>query len=795
MGIKKSFLFISSLILFVIIMYIFIGGEISRKTIYPYEYNLVNADILPCAAISQNFIPVEKNLNSIELAFDAAESKNPGAVIFSIYDNNEILIYRTSILIKNIKNRAWNKIFVNAQLESDKEYKITLECDDQCTEIPKVLTVSNGASSSAVKSFQDNLELESQVAVRYGYLSDPSLIDKFVISSLWILLFIIINILFINIYNYKDRIALIWNRTGEINKQLIISVSEIFLFFIILGCSGIEFQSSTKIILGIITVLSAWKFQNKYNFVKGFTDTKSKKIILILLYLFASFSLVGQRILIYPLNKTISISGLLVFFCAFLWFIPVINSFIYSFDILSGICTNHSEKMKLWKFIFLILLILILPAAYNLYAYNPGISTVDTGRSILENAKHLHGMFDWHPFFYCLVLRVILEIWDSTYAVILVQYIFYSYVILELILYLKKKGIREDILIIFACLTGINASNYIQINTIWKDIPYTLSLLWAFTLIAKLTLDKKEYKGKWFIYFEVIVSFTGIFLYRKNGAVTLIVMILFLLPVIKNNLKFLVSIFLSFIVIFIVNGPLYKYFEVVNPGNYGMYIGLGQDVLGVYYAGGEVTEDTLKMITMMTNYNNSGYSYKPTWSNASYEVDISPVSFVKNYISTFVRNPIVMIRAVIAREDALWNIFPGEGSFLGCVNATGTLDNNKRIPDWNDYYPPRVFVSLYNTAQSINSYIENNQWISALVWRCGAITLSSLVVIVFLLIKNKNLANIMILLSPVLGHSLGLILSTGWSDFRYFWPLNLINLSFIFLSLDLISKKDENLSL
>ena len=85
------------------------------------------------------------------------------------------------------------------------------------------------------------------------------------------------------------------------------------------------------------------------------------------------------------------------------------------------------------------MLILLVPAAYNLFANNPGISSPDTLNSMITNAKNLYGMYDWHPAFYCMVLRGIQKVWDSTYAVILVQYFFYAYVVTELLLYLRKK--------------------------------------------------------------------------------------------------------------------------------------------------------------------------------------------------------------------------------------------------------------------------------------------------------------------------------------------------------------------
>ena len=144
--------------------------------------------------------------------------------------------------------------------------------------------------------------------------------------------------------------------------------------------------------------------------------------------------------------------------------------------------------MKTWKFVAASVLILLLPAVYILFAYNPGISSMDTVVTMVTNAQNLQGMADWHPAFYCMILSIIEKVWNSTYSIIIVQYFFWIYVVLELILYLRKKGIRESILIAVILFTGFNAGNIIHINTIWKDIPYTLSLFWALIIIGKISI-------------------------------------------------------------------------------------------------------------------------------------------------------------------------------------------------------------------------------------------------------------------------------------------------------------------
>lgn len=169
----------------------------------------------------------------------------------------------------------------------------------------------------------------------------------------------------------------------------------------------------------------------------------------------------------------------------------------------------------------------------------------------------------------------------------------------------------------------------------------------------------------------------------------------------------------------------------------GIYIGLGQDVLGAYYSGGEVSEDT------------------------------------------FVKNPILMLRAVIDREDALWDIFMGKDSMLGCVNYTGTSDEDT---EWTAYYPERHYVSLYTDMAVATDYTAKTQWIAAIEWRCGLFLLLGLTAFLFILFKRGQ-GKYLVVLAPMVGHILSLLLSTGWSDFRYFWPVNLLNTVWIMIVL------------
>ncbi|MEY8390564.1 hypothetical protein AALA98_04190 [Lachnospiraceae bacterium 45-W7] len=740
--------------------------------------------------LKQKFRSDYERLDKLELIFSGIAEEESGYIQLAIASENQLL-YQTKISLKNINNLEWKQIFVNMPVDREKEYEISLTARG-CTVIPKMLLVpAANASPETLFSSARGGRLGKEIAVKYGYLSPAGLSERIEKSLVWLILLAVFLAVPICFERMRDIFVKARFKFYSMKSRgLLIMEAELVLGLAIVIYSGIKFHKSTEALFYLISVFAAWNARQKWKFVQTLADKRWKKTGLCLVYLYAAFSLVGQRTLLYPFHLQVTVRGLLVFAAAVLWFIPVVHTVLYYFCQFSIRFVNeNSRKMKTSWFLLLLFVFLLAPALLNLYANNPGISSPDTFDCMVRNAHHLRGMRDWHPFFYCLILKVILTVWDSTYAVILVQYFFWTYVMTEGLLYLRKKGMKDGVLLAAAFLSGINTANFIHLNTVWKDIPYALSALWTVVLLSKLAFDFETYKSKRYIYFELTVALAGIFLYRKNGIVTFAAVALAICFVFCKNKKALAVLAATALLILTVRVPLYSYFEVQSPGREGMYIGLSQDILGVYYAGGRVSAETLQMINVMTDYNNAEYDYKSTYySHWTCDLDVEPLTFMKAYLETFVKNPVVMTRAVISREDALWNIFPGKNTRMGCVNYTETMDEKE--PGWNQYYPARKDNALYPKMSAFTAYTAKSQWLNALVWRCGVLTLLSVILLFLAACERKN-RKYVIVLSPVIGHILSLLLSTGWSDFRYFWPLNLMNI-YIMLFVAVISTDKES---
>lgn len=576
----------------------------------------------------------------------------------------------------------------------------------------------------------------------------------------------------------------------EINYMLDIWVILETIFALVLfEHSGLSLSLGNKVTLLIILLVSLKNRTKIYQFINEQFNTKSKKISLFVLYAYAAFSLVGHRSFIFPLDNEIKLKQIIIYALALIFFVPIINSVIYYIHKAKSIICKCERKISTGKFVFVLISILLVPSALALIAFNPGISSPDTHTTMVENAKNIHGMFDWHPFFYSLLTRKIEQVWDSTYAMILFQWTMYIYVIVELLVYLRSKKINEYFLIGICIFIGFSPANYLQINTIWKDIPYTMSLLWSFVIISKLTIDKELYKKKLFIYLEFIIALAGVYLFRKNGIVTFWLILICLIPLLLRNIKLLYSSLACLAIIFIIQGPLYNHYEVKPSGTKGIYIGLGQDILGVHFGKGSLSENAMKIAQELTNNKLDQYVYNPTWSNISYDTTIIPKDFILAYIDTFTHNPILMTKAIIAREDAVWNIFPGQGSTLGCVNVQSSLDQYDNSwkdmkNSWIEHYPEHQHSFATDIVSKFSNYIAREPLFNAVIWRIGLFFLIGIIICsTMIIIDKQSILNVIIpLFSPVISHIIGLILSCGWSDFRYFWPINLLVLSIFCIS-------------
>lgn len=758
------------------LVYLFGLDKIEKE---PFDAQLLDGieqvSFAPCTGLWQSFTCEEGTLRSLYLLPTEMNKYKDGKLCLELWQGGT-QVFKGYLWLDSFEAGQWMEIPLNLTVQPDTGYTLRLDTEGSAAGVPQFALTHAGKMAfggwlGECSAGQVGLAL----AIGLDLARPAPLWDQLLTASVWLWLLAVWYLILAGAPRGLAIVQIVpsWIKSLLHRGALLLFFVEALCCGVLFAHSGIEFAPMTKtVFLALsfgIALASGWSGKACARLLQK----PWQRAVFWLFCLYMAFALTGSRIFVYPIARRPNLGQLAAFLAAVVWSAPVCLVLLACLHRAAiWACrpegAGRQTRAARLRFGAICALGLLLPALYNLAVNNPGISSVDSALTLAESAHSLRGMDDWHPPFYCILLRLLITIWDSTYMVILAQYAFWLYVMLRLFFFARKQGVREGLLYAAALLAGLCPANYLHLNTIWKDIPYALSLLWLCVLLAKLCIGRQQ-AGR-LIWLELCAALVCTYFFRKNGIVPFVLCALGLLAANRRRRKAWAAVLASAFIIALIQGPVYSALEVQRLGDRGIYIGLGQDILGVYASGGQLSEKSTHVLTECIGGDPLDFDYRPTYASMNYDMDIQMGEFIACYLDTFARNPLRMTSAVLAREDAAWSIFAGSGGEPALVNYAGTAGNT---PSWAGLYPPRRYCSLAPAAQAFEGSILQSQWLSALVWRSGIWTLLALAAAVLLLLRGQLLRYGLILL-PFAGHLLGLVLSTGWSDFRYFWPLNLL---------------------
>lgn len=768
----------------IILIYNFQDGLYKGKYIYS-ESKVNNVQFVPCINISQVFQSDEPKLYNLAFFFKNVPDDD-GNVHIEIFKGKKS-IYVAQVQYKELKEEDWTSVYTNLPLQSNQKYKIVISADavEEVQRVPQIGIVSK---EDVAIELTEIANINKYLAIRFGYYEHRSVNDKIAAAFRLMMVYsllMIISILCKCMSRFSHRlfervIYLLYKQPCAIVLEVICHFA-LFEIWCIFNGNTIEF--SVKACALVISIISMKDFPAKV----GYWLKKKKQPIFVSAFigivLYSAFTVMGSQGIIYPLNSGVSLGRIFVFGVAFIWFLPVVVTFLIWLEEFG--CDKNGGGNGARENIFLygscILILVILPVV-TLIAFNPGIISEDTVNCLAVYAHDIVGMPDWHPPFYILCLKLIISIWDSTYAVILVQILFWLFVMVQMLAFLRRQGIADKVLLIVACIIGTSIPNAMYLCSIWKDIPYGISLLWLSLIIARIVVGDSD---KVMIYVELIVSLVFVCLFRQNGIVPYIASILSMGIILKKNRKVLVSLVFSICLVLLIHGPLYSALKISKPEDQpgGKYIGLSQEIMGVYYSEGDVSEDTLSMINVLSDYQVNKNSFNPYWANSSYKLEVPVAEFVVNYLDTLIRNPIMVIREVLCRNDCIWHVFPAKDALVNLVNYQGEEWGDQ----WQQYYPNRISNRLTGVLGGDTQFSADSQLYNIVFWRSGLHVLIIMWCVLSFLGYGKRKEWLIFI--PFFGQIISLLLSTGWSDFRYYWPINIMAV-FLLITVSVLRKKN-----
>lgn len=425
-----------------------------------------------------------------------------------------------------------------------------------------------------------------------------------------------------------------------------------------------------------------------------------------------------------------------------------------------------NDLFKFFCYSFLIFLPVIL-------IFNSGNITSDT----LDQYQQAHGMIqlsDHHPVVHTFFERFLYYIVDSTMFIAICQVIVYSLVMARAGIYLKKRGMTDKEIYLFLSLNVLWLPTIVNIVTLWKDIWFSVFLLWLVILLAELVDDSIGFFNRKMRVLELFISLCGVSTFRHNGIMILIGMILLFIIVALNKKLYKIFPVCLLLVVVVLGGKkiILKNCDV-SPNGSIVSVVLFHGLAYKQYLNEPLLFETQQYmdsilppdIAKKQYYSYSANSYmfdeivtEYNTMNKFRNSDLKEV--LQLYIKEFLKSPYLILKDRLYGTDLLWNVFrPKEAyNYMYEVNVE---DNELGIE--------RIHTPYEKTLQCI---LKTTETYEPLFWR-GGLYIDILVILLLSEILKKRYRTL-IIVSPIILNIGSLFLSMAWQEYRYVWFLTLV---------------------
>jgi hypothetical protein len=549
------------------------------------------------------------------------------------------------------------------------------------------------------------------------------------------------------------------------------------------------------LILTVALITIAWMKINKNLF---FSASKLKAFCAVLIAgLPVSFLYFGKSFLYEKTGYWMTLDNIRYFLLLSLFvFIYVIFS-VKIFDSVKQDITIRDDKKAIngnRHFIILFIIQTLILSIY-FYALNPGNMSYDTYNQVSQ-LKGIIPYNTWHPIGHTLFVGLLLKIWNNYAVITIFQIVFFSAVTSAFYTFLLKYKIKWQIVYFSAIIMAAVPSVGINAVTQWKDIPFTVGLLWGTLILLKMSLEE-NYFHKIINAVEFAVCMLIISLFRFNGILAFIVMLIYSFMYVRLGSGVQKRIYsaaaASILIIFVlINLVIPKKLNAV-PNPPGMKLRpVYQGYCAVYISGGEKDLDnksrelieTVCTPRQMNEFYNPYFADTISTNTPKFLNNLSKISTsdaLKMYIEAFMAHPGVILGDKFNLSVTMWSVTHDRFSYN---NAYTTVIQKEMIEEFGVRRAENRFTDI---VKRIAEYtLAENYLLNTLVWRTGFYLSLEFILFLYLALKKDKRLSLFI---PLLCNALIVFLTMPAQDYRYLWFIFLL---FPFLVLACSVEMNEN---
>ncbi|GEM_PF-1208056 len=498
-----------------------------------------------------------------------------------------------------------------------------------------------------------------------------------------------------------------------------------------------------------------------------------KKVFLPIILLFFGVVLYFIVPINFPYLKLYVNNKIFIYLIFFFIFVTIINFLsLASFYILkispakNILKIEFSKNKKLLSF-FIYFFIVFFCSFFYLLAYWPAFMSPDSLHQWYEITNFVFD--DAHPAFHTLINLIVTRIYLHPATISVFQIIFLSFVFAYGMYSLEKNGANKILLIVFTIIFSIIPTNGFFIITLWKDIPYSISILLLTIVMFKIYSSNGAwlYNYKNSIFFAISLLFASSF--RHNG----ILVILFILPILfivyfKYARNIILSLLIFFLLLTIIKGPIFDALKVAPPSNF-IKSGFFLHKLGaiVKYSKNLTSKEKKEISDIMeiedlqnsySPYTVDTLSYNPKLKkDYFYNTDFN--KFLSLFLKVSIKNPFIVLNSALKSSSLIWRAKQMSGSYtytypIHYNNFPLEFDSKSKIPLFR-----KITLDLFN------NIIVNKNYYWLFIRPSLYIFISIFFVFLSLIKFKKN--KILIILLPLVGNFINLFFFTIAQDLRY----------------------------
>jgi hypothetical protein len=424
-----------------------------------------------------------------------------------------------------------------------------------------------------------------------------------------------------------------------------------------------------------------------------------------------------------------------------------------------------------------------------LLIYYPAVMSGDSLVQWVQS--HNFQLTDQHPAFHTLMIWLVTKIWDSPAAVAAAQILFLSIVVSWGIGNLVKRGMPVKIGWLISILFAGSPVNWLFVVTLWKDIPYGISLLWLTFII----LEIYNTNGKWLANFKnsllFCVCLLFVSLFRHNGLPVSALIVLILIPFFWKQRKWSFTVLVVFLALrWVITVPVYKVLGV-SPmtGNY-------QYATILYHIGAHVNSGTIfsdqqrkeiNDLIPLDYWNYSPCSIDPIMWNDQLNSELisnDPIKYLGLTFQLFLKDPAPDLESISNTGALVFAMNPKCKTYITPLvykptanpaaswidfTVDGVEGENSKLPQLID-----PLTKFYDQTYSYDTLSLFN----ILFWR-PAVYLIIIFLVFFAILWMERRWKMLIIVCPALIQSVVLLLVNVAQDLRYQYGVYLISEFFI----------------